>query len=111
MGQYYILLNLDKREMVTPHDIDGSAKLWEWCANVQAGIIAFLIARSDEWSGGDPKERYEYHGHWAGDRVVLIGDYDSSGLYRRAETEFKDISRQAGKEFHKFLNLVNNLRN
>ena len=32
MGQYFRLLNYDKREYVDPWDLGGVAKLWEWCA-------------------------------------------------------------------------------
>jgi hypothetical protein len=31
-------VNVTKKEYVTPCDIGGTAKLWEWCANNIAGI-------------------------------------------------------------------------
>jgi hypothetical protein len=44
MGQYYKLVNLDKKEFVSPWEIGGVAKLWEWAANhTQCGPITLLL--------------------------------------------------------------------
>ena len=83
MGQYFLLANLDKQEYVHPHHIGGLLKLWEWCANRQAGVIPYLLRKSSETGGGDvdDPEKLLYAGRWASDRIVLIGDYDQSKLY------------------------------
>lgn len=114
MGQYFLILNLDKRELLHPHKLGMGLKLWEICANHGVGIIAYLLRKSDELGGGDiddPKKA-KWAGHWAGDRLVVVGDYDSSGLYQEARGEkavmneekpFTDISLKAREEYEKFL--------
>jgi hypothetical protein len=118
MGQYFKAVNIDKREVVCPWCIGGGAKLWEWAANTQGSIFTLLLRRSDEGGGGD---FYGYHkgcgeggpitcpleslvGRWAGDRVVLVGDYDSSKLYQDAEG-FRNISGDLVAVWNQFIEL------
>ena len=118
MGQYFKAVNTDKREYVCPWCIGGGAKLWEWAANTQGSIFTLLLRKSDEGGGGD---YYGYHrgcgeggaiqcpvspiaGRWAGDRVVLVGDYDSSGLYGSL-TEYRNISQELVDEWNNFIEL------
>jgi len=103
MGQYFRAVNLDKKEYVCPWKIGGAAKLWEWCCNNQAGIFPFLLRKSSEGGGGDIKEDYETAGRWAGDRIVLIGDYDESKLWDILETEYVDISEQLVSDYNDFI--------
>lgn len=115
MGQYFKLVNLDKKEVVNPWDIAGSAKFWEWLYNPQARVLVWLLRQSDEDGGGDiradERERYTTLGRWAGDRVTLIGDYDSSNLWEASATtdahgrphpdaEYTDISTTLRQEFN-----------
>jgi hypothetical protein len=93
MGQYFQAVNLDKKEYVCPWCLSGGAKLWEWAANPQGAIFTLLLRKSDEGGGGDyfgyhrgydegsPVPQHEIAGRWAGDRVALVGDYDSSKLW------------------------------
>lgn len=109
MGEYFILVNEDKKEYICPHCINGLAKLWEWCSNQQGSILAFLVAKSDSNS---EIAKYKYAGHWAGDRILLVGDYDSSGLYHKAKQEYKNISIEVAKEFYDYIHeheLIKNL--
>jgi len=105
MGQYFLLVNLDKREYIDPHKIGGLLKLWEWCANDFCRILPFLLRKSDSTGGGDLRgpEGYDYAGRWAGDRVVLIGDYDSSDLYQEVRESYRDIAVEAAIEFNTFM--------
>jgi len=102
MGQYFKIVNYDKREYVDPWEIGGTAKLFEWCANPQAGVFPFLLARSDD---GERSFRDEYPtaGRWAGDRVALVGDYDRSGDYQAAEREFRNVSGQLRTDFNAYM--------
>ena len=118
MGQYFKAVNLDKREVVCPWCIGGGAKLWEWAANRQGAILTLLLRKSDEGGGGD---FYGYlkgvgeggpircalspiAGRWAGDRVALIGDYDSSRLWE-VLPEFRNISKELVDEWNAFIEL------
>jgi len=103
MGQYYVLVNLTKKEIVCPWCIGGFAKLWEWCVNKQAGILPFLLRKSSEGGGGDIKKEYETAGRWAGDNVVLIGDYDESGLFEEAFENYRNISGILVEEYNDFI--------
>lgn len=115
MGQYFILVNLDKKEYVKAWDIEGVAKLFEWCTNPQAGIIPFLLAQGpdDGVSGSGQRYRKEKEtgkpqthpawGRWSGDRITLVGDYDESGLYDETESGFTNVSETVLKEFNDFV--------
>lgn len=115
MGQYFILVNLDKEEYITSGDIGGASKLSEWCGNLQAGIIPFLLAQGpDDGILGDGerylKERetgevqpHPEWGRWAKDRIVLVGDYDESKLSYKAREEFENVSETVLKEFNDFM--------
>ena len=106
MGQYWLCINLDKKEFVDPHKLGCGLKLWEQAANHPSTGTALLIltaAMPEARGGGDfdldsnwhgpertlPEHNItpgpmpeEYHivakktiGRWAGNRIVLIGDY------------------------------------
>jgi hypothetical protein len=118
MGQYFKAVNLDKKEFVCPWCLGGGAKLWEWAANSTGAVFTLLLRKSDEGGGGD---FYGYHkgcdeggpigcplspiaGRWAGDRIVLVGDYDSSKLWDEAES-YRNISQQLAEEWNAFIEL------
>jgi hypothetical protein len=106
MGQYYKLVNLDKKEYLKPHDFGHGAKLVEFTSagsGMMAGL-AILLASGNGRGGGDlgGDVNMEYVGRWAGDRVVCVGDYDDDdkwvpgSLYSEASEEdnpeWKNIS-------------------
>jgi hypothetical protein len=118
MGQYFKAVNLDKQEYVCPWCMNGGAKLWEWAANRQGAIFTLLLRKSDEGGGGD---FYGYHkgcdeggpiqcplsviaGRWAGDRVCLVGDYDSSKLWDRLP-DFRNITKEVVETWNAFIEL------
>jgi len=105
MGQYFRLINLDKREYVDPWDVGGAAKLWEWCANNQCRAIPFLLRQSSEGGGGDVRRDYALASRWAGDRIALVGDYDESNLFDTAKEQFINISKQLVEEFNHFIEI------
>jgi len=116
MGQYWVVVNLDKKEFVHPHKLGTGMKLWEQVANHPGTGTALLIltaAMPEPRGGGDLalNERSEkVIGRWAGDRVAIVGDYaedsdlpvefEASTIYNRclsSEGEFSykytDISK------------------
>lgn len=83
MGQYYVIVNLDKGEFIKPHDFGDGAKLMEFGLSgmgVMAGL-AVLLASGNGRGGGDLRTDAGVVGRWAGDRIVIAGDYDDEGLY------------------------------
>jgi hypothetical protein len=78
MGQYHLLVNLDKHEYVMPHRVGDGLKLGEQCGTVYGTCSAaiMLCCCSNGRGGGD---FYDGHddviGRWAGDRIAWVGDY------------------------------------
>jgi hypothetical protein len=95
LGQYWIPVNLDKREFVHPHRLGAGLKLWEQLASspgTGAALIVLTAAMPEVRGGGDldldenrhgpqrtPSDYREVArrtiGRWAGDRIALVGDY------------------------------------
>ena len=107
------IVNISKREVVNPWDLGGVAKFWKWVDKPQTGVFPWLLRQSNQGGGGDidERDRYQTLGRWAGDRIVLIGDYDSSRLYFKASKEmtlgkeaksgeYTDISGLLRQEFN-----------
>ena len=86
MGQYHILVNVDKKEYVIPHDIGSGLKQWEQIhtePSIQHAMYA-LMCCSNYRGGGDLGEDNdvvytEIMGRWVGDRVLIVGDYGEDG--------------------------------
>jgi len=107
MGQYFKIVCLDRKEYIHPHSLEKGAKLWEICADNIGGLLVFLLRKSSETGGGDIQKEYKYAGRWAGCKVLVVGDYDESGLYDEAceEKGWKDISKEIAEEFDDFIEI------
>lgn len=107
MGQYFVIANLDRKEYIHPHRLGSGAKLWELAVNPIAGVFPFLLRQSSEGGGGDVRFESVHAGRWAGCRVVVVGDYDDSKLYRQVQedAEWKEISAEILDELNRFLEL------
>lgn len=99
MGQYHEVYNLDKKERIHPHRIDNGLKLYEQVGHIASTSTALfaLLANSNGRGGGDfPK--HDLIGHWAGDRILVQGDYaeHKDNGYQPADylEEFTDISEK-----------------
>lgn len=77
MGQYYYVVNLDKKEYLHPHKFDEGMKLMEFGCNRQGTLMALavLLADGNGRGGGDLGSNSPVVGSWAGDRIVISGDY------------------------------------
>ena len=76
MGQYYIIVNLTKGEYINPHDIRCSAKLREM---TMFGAYLLGLLTNDNGRGMGDYEEHPIWGRWAGDRIVVAGDYGDKG--------------------------------
>jgi hypothetical protein len=119
MGQYYLLANLDKEQYIHPHHCGDWAKLMEFTSSGcgMLACLAILLADGNGRGGGDlgrydpATGKYEdcddpIIGSWAGDRIVLCGDYSDAdkwiptstpdeprrNLYDHAGEHFTDVS-------------------
>lgn len=65
MGQYWITVNLDKREFINPHKVATGLKLWEQLANhpgTGAALIILTAAMPEVRGGGDFDLEKNWHG-------------------------------------------------
>ena len=104
LGQYYIIANLDKKEYLDPHTFGDGAKLLEFgCGGVGMTTgLTILLADGNNRGGGDLHSDNPIIGSWAGDRIVVTGDYADEGkfnegnenLYGYARSHFENISKE-----------------
>jgi hypothetical protein len=85
MGQYYKYVNLDKKEYLHPHRFGEGLKSGEWMySGMMPRALAVLLIDGDGRGGGDLRI-IEYApdiiGRWAGDRIVISGDYSDHGKF------------------------------
>ncbi len=83
MGQYYLIVNLDKREYLYPHRFGDGLKLTEFgCSNDGTmTALAILLADGNGRGFGDLEADDAIVGSWAGDRIVVAGDYADPGRW------------------------------
>ena len=107
MGQYYKIVNLDKKEFLDPDVFGEGIKLMEfaWEGKTLRGLT-FLLRKSEPYySLGDMhfpdtcKNKKDYWskwiGRWTNNRIAIVGDYDPSGIYQKCNEdtqEYEDIS-------------------
>jgi len=118
MGQYYKIVNLDKHEFLDTYTFNDGAKLLEFGCSSEGTLtaLAILLADGNGRGGGDLHSENKIIGSWAGDRIVVAGDYadeqkflsvdqiakhkmlkdgEDPNLYDHAAEHFKDISEEA----------------
>lgn len=80
MGQYHYLVNLDKKQVVHPHQIGNGFKLkeqigWEYSTAAVLVVLLASSSRNGGRGGGDFHAKHPLIGSWAGDRIAFVGDY------------------------------------
>jgi hypothetical protein len=83
MGQYYVVANLTKREFISPSSFMDGVKLMEFSLSGNGVLsgLSVLLASSNGQGGGDlnvDEGWDDIPGRWAGDRIVIAGDYDNN---------------------------------
>jgi hypothetical protein len=108
MGQYYVVVNLDKRQYIHPHKLGDGLKLLEFgasgCGTMTA--LALLLADGNGRGGGDlylpddcPPDVAAVVGSWAGDRIVVAGDYADCGRWIPADTDKETLAATARAKY------------
>jgi hypothetical protein len=114
MGQYHYVVNLDKKQYLHPHRFDDGLKLLEFGCSSDGTLTALAIllaaqVRGGARGGGDASSDQDSDpgglvGSWAGDRIVIAGDYaepsDAQGwdaehncsLYETCGEEYQEMS-------------------
>jgi len=80
MGQYFIPVNVTKKEYIHAHAFGDGLKMGEWTHTGSRTMQALKALQASRWKG---------------DEVVYAGDYEHEELYRQAREEFTDVSEQA----------------
>ena len=97
MGQYYKIVNLTKKEYLKPHAFGDGLKLLEFgsggCGTMCA--LAILLSDGNGRGGGDlhTKRNEKLIGSWAGDKIVVTGDYADAGRFTFGEKNLYDVVR------------------
>jgi len=103
MGQYYKIVNIKKKQYISPYIFGDGSKLMEFSmsANGVLAGLSILLADGNGRGGGDLNSDDPIVGSWAGDNIVVTGDYADDGkfvkdadknLYHIASIEGEDIS-------------------
>ena len=98
MGQYWRPVNLDKKEYLNAHALGGGLKLVE-IAYSQGGVataLVLLLTPLPEGRGGGDPAMHPFLGRWAGDRIVMVGDYSESGDLRACGVDFGTLYEAEG---------------
>lgn len=107
MGQYYVVINLTKKQFIHPHAFGDGCKLMEFGSSGRTmSALAVLLVNSNGRGGGDLDSHRPIVGSWAGDKIVIAGDYAEPGdagepkggenLYGRTGTEaYQNVSAEA----------------
>lgn len=83
MGQYYYVINRTKRQYIHPHKFDDGLKLLEFGCSGGGTMtaLALLLADGNGRGGGDARSKSAIIGSWAGDSIVIAGDYADPGRF------------------------------
>lgn len=83
MGQYFYIYNLDKEEYIHPHKFGDGLKLMEFICSQERTMFALgvLMSSGNNRGGGDYGRPYGVAESWAGDRIVISGDYEDNRKY------------------------------
>lgn len=112
MGQYYLVVNVDRGEYLHPHKFGDGLKLMEF-GNSHCGTLlglAVLLADGNGRGGGDLRTDNPIVGSWAGDRIVVAGDYADGGKFLPGdapESELQKIADECFTEGHQKAEGVN----
>lgn len=83
MGQYWLTVNIDRREFFNSHNLGSGLKLLEQMGTYPGVLVPLFLltcAMPEARGGGDPLpfsnvDEEPMIGRWAGDRIVTVGDY------------------------------------
>ncbi len=93
MGEYFIVVNLDKKEYVLIHP----SKLSEWLLNEHSKVVFWLTVKNRAL-----KHQYPTMGRWCGDRIMIIGEYDPDFPKIFERENMKNISYKVLKDMAEY---------
>jgi hypothetical protein len=83
VGQLHLPINISKRQYLDPHRFKDGSKLLEFGASGSGTMMALavLLASSNGRGGGDLPGNDPIVGSWAGDSIVIAGEYGDEGQF------------------------------
>ena len=112
MGQYYYIVNLDKKEFLNPHKMGAGLKLLEIACSNLPRVLPLLLHQSTSRGGGDGDIDNpiisKFRGRWARDRIMFVGDYDEDYKHINEEIdngEWNDISFELRYAYGKWMDI------
>lgn len=101
MGQYYQVVNLDKKEFLHPHKFNDGLKLMEFGQSAGGTLtgLAILLADGNGRGGGDICSESPIIGSWAGDRIVVTGDYADPGKFIPGDVTQEQLQAIANEHY------------
>lgn len=121
MPQWFLIVNIDKREYLHPHELGMSMELRSICTSKGIGALPYLLRDSDAFEGTedvpaesvlDKRRRFPFAGRWANNSIVIVGNKDSLNLFDEVRAEYvakneqipyRDITLKVRKEYEKFI--------
>lgn len=118
MGQYHILVNIDKQERVDPHGLGLGAKQYEQVGGFDGSLAdaMYVLAMTSPAEGGGDFPMTNISGRWVGDRILIVGDYTAkdaipgfegaNSLYELALAQYADITPQVRDAFEEIFKIA-----
>ena len=111
MGQYYYIVNLDKKQFLHPHKFDDGLKLMEFGQSSGGTLLGLtiLLADGNGRGNGDIDSEDSIIGSWAGDKIVIAGDYADGGKFipKISAATLQQIAKNRFSEGHQSKENVN----
>ena len=101
MGQYYKIVNIKKKQYISPYTFGDGSKLMEFSmsANGVLAGLAILLADGNGKGGGDLNSNNPIVGSWAGDNIVIAGDYADDGKWvKETDTNLYAVASEQGED-------------
>ena len=82
MGQYFIIVNVSKKQFIDVGRLGENYKFSGVGRGLHGIVLGRLLTSGGDWTKGfyrrygNPNKDEFYLGVWAGDRIVIAGDYD-----------------------------------
>ncbi len=107
MGQYYKIVNIDKKQFLHPHTFGDGLKLLEFGCNSMGVLtgLTILLADGNNRGGGDLRSDHPLIGSWVGDRVIVAGDYADPNLAQYTPEEVEELKTDLPEQADDSINL------
>jgi hypothetical protein len=100
MGEYFVICNLDKKELISPSGFGHGNKPGDFVQNARGGVLSGLLELlllGGSFSAIDERQRHIV-GRWAGDRIAIIGDYFSDEVAGTSWSQDEWWARTVGRD-------------